>query len=341
MALHAHTHSHSNNRATTRRLALALVITLAFVVLEAAAGLFANSLALLTDAAHNITDVIALGLSWYALRIALRPANEGKTFGYHRVGILVALVNAVSLVLISLFVFYEAVQRLMNPVAVDDTVLIVVAIIAFIVNTGTALLVRRGSESDLNQRSAFVHLAGDALATLGALVAGVGIALTGWDWLDPLASILIGALILWNVWDIAREALEILLEATPRDVDVGAMVRVMEQVPGVRGVHDLHVWSLSRDLRALSAHILADDVSISEGARIQRELNSVLHEQYGIAHATLQLECSGCEPDLLYCDMNDVHGAPDLRQIAQGSRQTAQGNGSGEHEKREVNREGG
>lgn len=309
MALHTHSHARLENSSVTRRVALALTVTLAFVILEAGAGLFANSLALLTDAAHNVTDVAALGLSWYALRIALRPANEGKTFGYHRVGILVALVNAVSLVVISLFIFYEAIQRLLNPVEVNDRVLIAIAVIAFIVNSGTALLVRRGSAHDLNQRSAFVHLAGDALATLGALAAGIGIALTGWGWLDPLASILIGLLILWSVWGIVREALDILLEATPRDVDVQGLVGAMEQVHGVRGVHDLHVWSLSQNLRALSAHILTDDVPISEGARIQRDLNAVLHEQYGIAHATLQLECVGCEPDLLYCDINEAHGA--------------------------------
>lgn len=314
-----HTHTHSADNTTTRRMALALVMTLAFVLFEGAAGFWANSLALLTDAAHNITDVFALALSWYALRVALRPANADKTFGYHRVGILVALVNALSLVLISLFIFYEAVERLMHPVEVQDTILIVVALVAFAVNTGTALLVRRGSEKDLNQRSAFLHLAGDALATLGALVAGVGIALTGWNWLDPAASILIGLLILWNVVGIVRESLDILLEAAPRDVDIEAMVNAMEQIDGVRGVHDLHVWSLSQNLRALSAHVLTDDMSISEGARVQRELNTLLHERYEIAHATLQLECVGCEPDLLYCDMNHNHDESHAGQVENDS----------------------
>lgn len=302
---HSHTgaHTHSFNQANARRMVLALGITLAFVLFEAAAGYYANSLALLTDAAHNVTDVIALALSWYALRVATRPANATKTFGYHRVGIVVALVNGLSLVLISLYIFYEAVQRLLNPLVVQDTVLIVVAIVAFFVNAGTALLVLRGSEADLNQRSAFLHLAGDAVATLGAFLAGIGIALTHWDWLDPLASILIAALILWNVVSIVREALDILLEATPRDVDVDALVRAVQSVRGVRGVHDLHVWSLAQNLRALSAHILTDDMSISQGARVQRDVNSILHERYGIAHATLQLECVDCEPDALYCEM--------------------------------------
>ncbi len=286
---------------------LALGATLAFVVFEVAAGIFANSLALVTDAAHNITDVIALGLSWYALRMAARPANASKTFGYHRVGIVVALVNGLSLVLISLYIFYEAIQRLFNPLPVQDNILVVVALLAFFVNGGTALLVRHGSERDLNQQSAFLHLAGDAAATLGAFVAGIGIALTGWDWLDPLASILIAGLILWNVVTIVRESLDILLEGTPSDVDMPAMVQAMEGVPGVRGVHDLHVWSIAQNLRALSAHILTDNMTIREGADVQREINELLHERYGIAHATLQLECSGCEPDALYCDMNHDH----------------------------------
>jgi cobalt-zinc-cadmium efflux system protein len=285
----------------------ALGITLTFVIFEIGAGVYANSLALLTDAAHNITDVIALAFSWYALRVALRPANAGKTFGYHRVGIIVALVNALSLVLIALFIFYEAIERFLNPLPVQDTILIVVSLLAFLVNAGTALLVLRGSETDLNQRSAFLHLAGDALATLGAFVAGIGIALTNWDWLDPLASVFIAALILWNVIGIVREALDILLEGTPRDVNMDALVRAIESVRGVRGVHDLHVWSLAQNLRALSAHILTDDISISQGAQIQRDINAILHEQYGIAHATLQLECSGCEPDALYCEMEQGH----------------------------------
>jgi cobalt-zinc-cadmium efflux system protein len=301
---HAGSHTHTLNQTNARRMLIALGITLAFVIFEIAAGLYANSLALLTDAAHNVTDVIALALSWYALRLASRPANATKTFGYHRVGIVVALVNGLSLVLISLFIFYEAAQRLLNPLVVQDSVLIVVSLLAFFVNAGTALLVLRGSGDDLNQRSAFLHLAGDAVATLGAFLAGIGIALTHWDWLDPLSSILIAVLILWNVVGIVREALDILMEATPRDVDVDALVRAVQTVRGVRGVHDLHVWSLAQNLRALSAHILTDDMSISEGARVQRDVNSLLHERYGIAHATLQLECVDCEPDALYCEIS-------------------------------------
>ena len=305
----AHTYSHAAVRDTTRRMALALFITLGFVFIEAAAGLIANSLALLTDAAHNLTDVIALALSWYAVRLTLRPANSGKTFGYHRAGILIALFNSTTLVLIALGIFYEAYQRLLNPPQVEAGLMTFVAAIAFVVNVATALLVKQGSDHDLNQRSAFIHLAGDALSTLGALVAGVLIMLTGWMILDPLVSVFIGLLIVWNAWLIIRESVEILLEGTPRDIDVEAMVTDIKQVAGVRGVHDLHVWSITQSMRALSAHVLVDDEPLSVGAEIQRGINAILQQRYNISHATLQLECVGCEPDTLYCELNLInHG---------------------------------
>jgi cobalt-zinc-cadmium efflux system protein len=304
-------HTHTAVRTTTRRMALALFVTLGFVFIEAIAGILANSLALLTDAAHNLTDVIALALSWYAIKLTLRPANSGKTFGYHRAGILIALFNSTTLVLIALGIFYKAYQRLLNPPEVEAGLMTFIAALAFIVNLGTALLVKQGSDHDLNQRSAFIHLAGDALSTLGALVAGVLIMLTGWYVLDPLVSIFIGLLIVWNAWLIIRESVEILLEGTPHDIDVGRMVNDIQLVPGVRGVHDLHVWSITQNMRALSAHVLVNDEPLSVGAGIQRQINAMLQEQYNIAHATLQLECVGCEPDTLYCELNTIkHGQP-------------------------------
>mgnify|MGYP000412775609 CR=1 FL=1 len=294
-----------------RRLTLALIITLAFVVIEVLAGLWSNSLALLTDAAHNFTDVIALALSWVAVRLVLRPAHARRTFGYHRAGILVALINSGTLVLIALGIFYEAVQRLIAPPPVAEDVLIVVGLIAVGVNLGTAWLVHAGSEHDLNLRSAFVHLMGDVLSTIGAVLAGIGIALTGWHVLDPLVSVLIGALILWNAWLIIRESLSILLESTPRDVNLSAMVDDLLAIDGVRGVHDLHVWSISQEVRTLSAHVLTDDVPLSTGAQIQRRINSMLHDKYRIHHSALQLECADCGPGDLYCDLNGHnHDAP-------------------------------
>ncbi len=285
------------------RLLIALVATLLFVVFEVWAGVQSNSLALLTDAAHNFTDVLAIALSWYALRLATRAAHSGKTYGYHRAGILAAFINSTTLALISIGIFVEAGQRINQPLHVDENTLIVVSIIAFMVNAGTALLVMRGSRNDLNLRSTFIHLAGDALATLGAVLAGIGIKLTHWQPLDPIASILIGVLILRGAWSILRETIEILLEGTPRDVDLDRLLSDVQQVAGVRGVHDLHVWSINHSMRALSAHILTDDIPISSGATLQQQVNTLIAQRYGITHATLQLECIGCEPDLLYCDL--------------------------------------
>ena len=303
-----HNHSHFGDLAsqTTKRLALSLGLTAAFVIIEIAAGIFGNSLALLTDAAHNFTDVIALGLSWYAVRLATQPAHAGKTFGYHRVGILVALVNSTTLFLIALGIFYEAWKRFLSPPEVDSTILIGVGALAFFINLGTAWLVKSGSEHDLNLRSTFLHLMGDVLSTLGAVIAGIIIAFTNWNWLDPFVSVLIGVFILWNAWGILRQSIHILLESTPESIDVDSMVDTLLKVDGVRGVHDLHVWSINESLRALSAHIVTDNISISAGASIQRDLNEILALKYNIRHATLQLECIGCEHSLLFCDIHEA-----------------------------------
>ena len=302
---HVHTHFNELTRQTVRRLALSLIITLLFVFVEIAAGIFANSLALLTDAAHNFTDVLALGLSWWALRLTSQPANQEKTYGYHRAGILAALANSTTLVVIALGIFYEAYHRFINPPEVRADVLIGVGVIAVVINVVTALLVRRGAEHDLNIRSAFLHLMGDVLSTVGAVIAGVIIRFTDWNWLDPLVSVLIGVLILWSAWSIVRESVDILMEGTPTDIDMDAMIRDISAVEGVRGVHDLHVWSITRSMRTLSAHLVTDDLPISEGTFIQTGVNEVLYHNYKINHATLQLEYNDCMPSTLYCALGE------------------------------------
>ncbi|MBN1454027.1 MAG: cation transporter [Anaerolineales bacterium] len=310
---HSHTHFNELTQQTVRRLALSLGITLVFVVVEAVAGMFANSLALLTDAAHNFTDVLALALSWWALRLTSQPANQDKTYGYHRAGILAALANSTTLVVIALGIFYEAYHRFIDPPEVQADVLIGVGIMAVIINVVTALLVRRGAEHDLNIRSAFLHLMGDVLSTIGAVVAGVIIRYTNWNWLDPLVSVLIGILILWSAWSIIREALDILMESTPTDINMDAMVRDITSVDGVHSVHDLHVWSITQSMRTLSAHLVTDDIPISAGAFIQTRVNELLYRKYEISHATLQLECEDCSSALLYCDItlaNHRHSSP-------------------------------
>jgi len=300
---HEDTHLLELPRSTIRRLALSLFITLVFVVVEILAGVFANSLALLTDAAHNITDVLALALTWWALWITTKPANSVQTYGYHRAGILVALANSTTLVLIALGIFYEAWKRLLAPPEVQADILIGVGAAAVVVNLVTALLVRRGAEHDLNLKSAFLHLVGDVLSTAGAVIAGIIIRFTGWNWLDALVSVFIGVLILWNAWGILRESVQILMESTPTDIDMDALRHDVLAVEGVRGVHDLHVWSITRSLRTLSAHLIIDDVPVSVGAKVQAVVGEMLAQHYDITHATLQLECVDCAPVGLYCDI--------------------------------------
>ena len=307
--MHNHSHTHFNDltQQTIRGLALSLGITLIFVFVEIAAGIFSNSLALLTDAAHNFTDVLALALSWWALRLTSQPADHNKTYGYHRAGILAALANSTTLVVIALGIFYEAYHRFINPPEVQADVLIGVGVVAVVINVVTALLVRRGAEHDLNIRSAFLHLMGDVLSTVGAVIAGIIIRYTNWNWLDPLVSVLIGFLILWSAWSIVREAIDILMEGTPTDIDMEAMIRDINSVEGVRGVHDLHVWSITRSMRTLSAHLVTGDLTISDGASIQTKVNEVLFHKYNVNHATLQLECADCVPNSIYCAMGKSH----------------------------------
>lgn len=291
----------SSIRVSTR-FKVAIVLTVLFVLGEVAAGLYANSLALLSDAAHNFTDAFALGLSLYALHLGSRPSSATKTFGYHRAGILAALVNATTLIGIALLIFYEAYERLVAPPPIQEQIMIVIAGIGFLINTGIAFFLRHFAH-DLNVRSAFIHMVGDALSTLGVVAAGFVIHLTGWEILDPLASILIGLLIAVSSWSILREGINILLEGTPTGIDMEAMIRDLMGIDGVQGVHDLHAWSISSSMHALSAHVLTDDVSLSRGADIQREINQVLIERYHIGHTALQLECEGCSPDTLYCEL--------------------------------------
>jgi cobalt-zinc-cadmium efflux system protein len=298
-----HFHLDEGAHGISIRLGISAGLTVCLVAAEVVAGLLANSLALLTDAAHNATDVVALVLSWYAVRLAQRPAHSGKTYGYHRAGILAALVNSTTLVVVALGVFYEAYRRVISPPEVRAGILISVAVVAFGINLATALLIRRGSEHDLSLRSVFVHLMGDVFSTLGAAVAGVAIAWSGWNGWDALAGVLIGVLILWNAWGILRETIHILLESTPEDIDPERMVRDMLAVDGVRGVHDLHIWSITREMRTLSAHILVGEMTVRDSAALQIAVGTLLCDKYGIQHSTLQMECDGCLPNTLYCDM--------------------------------------
>ncbi len=297
-------HSHDRGSSLTgRRLLLSVFITVAFVIGEAAAGYFSNSLALLSDAGHNFADALALILSWYGLWIALRPSSSKRTFGYHRVGILVALVNAVALVVIALLIFWEAIGRLRHPEPVHSTPMIVVALIAVLMNTVISLWLRSGAKKDLNVRSAYMHMLGDAISAAGVVVAGVVVAFTGASIADPAVSVLIGILILWSSWGILKESVNVLLEGVPEGMDMATVERTIGAVAGVLAVHDLHVWAVGSGMVCCSCHISVEEQSVRSGENVLRAVSEELEHKFEITHSTIQVEVEGCEPNDMYCIM--------------------------------------
>jgi cobalt-zinc-cadmium efflux system protein len=263
-------------------------------VLLVIAGIRAHSLALLSEAGHNVSDFLALLLSWAAAYIQERPPSTTKTFGYHRTGVLAAFINASTLVLIALFIFYEAVERLYNPVAVKPGLMMAVAGVGVLLNGGITWLLMR-THSDLNIRSVLIHEIGDTLATLAVILGGIGISLTGKSFIDPALSILIGGMILWSSFGIIRESLNILLEGTPRGVQLEAVEATLRAVPGVNNVHDLHIWSIGSETHALSCHIAIADIPPSESEAIMRQVRQILADTFHIRHTTIQFEHVVCE----------------------------------------------
>ena len=289
--MHSHAHSHHGTGGTLR---WSVVVTWIFAAMEVAAGLRAHSLALLSDAGHNFTDALALLLAWIGFLLQSRPADEVKTYGYQRAGVLAAFVNALTLVALAAWIFYESVLRLQRPASVAEGLMIGVASLGVLMNGGIMWALRSASRSDLNVRSAFVHMFGDALGS-GAIVAGgVVMYFTGWRRVDPVLSILIGALIVWTAWDIIRESLNILLEGLPRGIRLSEVADHMRSVEGVLDVHDLHIWSLGSSTHALSCHVLIKDVPPSSSDAILRSLNTVLADRFHIFHTTVQFEHIGC-----------------------------------------------
>lgn len=284
-------------------LRLSLALTTGFVVAEAAAGWWANSLALISDAGHNLADALALFVSWYAIRLAHRPADPRRTYGYHRAGILAALVNSVTLVLIALGVFWGAWQRFRNPEPVEGGLMVGVALAAVVLNGVISWWLHDKAAHDLNVRSAYLHMLGDSLSALGVAVAGAIVTVTGSSWPDPAVSVLIGVLILWSAWSVLGQVTNVLLEAAPADVDVEAVARAVREVPGVLDAHDLHVWTVASGIVACSCHVLVADQSAREGEQVLREVIARLHDRFGIGHTTVQIEVEGCDPNDMYCTL--------------------------------------
>jgi cobalt-zinc-cadmium efflux system protein len=289
--MHVHVHGAGS---PTRVLKVSLAVTLGYIVLLVVAGIRAHSLALLSEAGHNLSDFLALLLSLVAVYLQSRPASSTKTFGYHRAGVLAALVNSSSLVVVSFFIFYEAFKRLQHPEAVHAGLMMWVAAAGVIMNGVIALLLYR-SGGDVNIRSALLHEVGDTLSTAAVIVGGWLILTTGNYWIDSVLSVGIGVLILWSGFGIVRETLNILLEGTPRGMKLEKIESTIRAVEGVNDVHDLHVWSIGSETHALSCHISIADIPPSVSERILRDVKHRLFDDFRIDHTTIQFEHAVCE----------------------------------------------
>jgi cobalt-zinc-cadmium efflux system protein len=271
------------------RLIISLLLNLLITVIQLVGGLIANSLGLLSDAAHNLSDVVALGLSLWAVRLGRRTATRRRTFAYKRAEILVALFNSAVLIAISVYIVVEAAKRMANPTAVDGLYVMAFAAGGLLIN-GVAALLLRSHGSDLNLRSAFLHLIGDAFTSLGVIVSGLIVYLWGWNYADAIVSILVSLWIGREAFAIVKSALNVLMEGTPEGVEYDAVETAVAAIPGVKGLHDLHIWSLSSSDLALSAHIEVDDATVSEHTTLLAAVKDLLAREYGIGHATLELE---------------------------------------------------
>jgi cobalt-zinc-cadmium efflux system protein len=292
--LHAHTHSHNHGAQSGRVLVWSLVATSAFVVVELIAGFRAHSLALLSDAGHNATDALALLLAWFAVFCQKMPADETRTFGYHRAGVLAAFVNALTLVVLSGWILWESWDRLLHPTAVNDRTMLLVAIGAVVLNGGVMLGIQRSGDKSVNLRGAYIHMLGDLLGAIGIIAGALLIRFTGWAEADPVLSVIIAFLIIWTAVGIVRESLNILLEGKPRGVELGAVASSILEVEGVLDVHDLHIWSLGSDSHALSSHVLIEDMPPSRSSQILHCINHVLADRFQVHHTTIQFEHVSC-----------------------------------------------
>ena len=279
----------------------AVALTLSFVIVEALCGWFGRSLALLSDAGHNLADAAALGFSWYGIWIASKPSHQGMTFGYHRVGVLAALANGLSLVIIAVWIGWEAIGRLRHPELANGHLMIGVAGGAIVVNVVIGLWLHSGSKDDLNIRSAYLHMLGDAVSACGVVIAGVVVAVAHAPRADPIVSLLIAALIFFSSYGVLTESATVLLEGTPAGTDMPAVIAAIQGVDGVLAVHDLHVWMVGPGVVACSCHVVVAEQSIREGQQVLRSVVHDIERRFHITHTTVQVEVEGCEANDMYC----------------------------------------
>lgn len=286
-----HEHEHGDvfhSHAPIGKMKLAFFLTLIILVVELIGGFLSHSLALLSDAGHVVTDIAAIGLSWFAMHQSQKPASREYTYGYHRSGILAAFINAMALIIIAVVILYEAIDRFKNPQPVGSTWMFISAAVGLIVNLYLGLGLNK--EDNINVKSAVLHMIGDAMASAGVIVGGIIILFTGWYMVDPILSVLIAILIAFGAWKIVKQTVSILMEGTPKGISLEEIIAKIRSVKGVLNVHDLHVWSITSGKNALSCHVvLNNQVDFHESQLILREIEHKLQHQ-GIGHATIQLE---------------------------------------------------
>ena len=284
-------------------LLIALSITLLMMIIEVIGGLLSNSLALLSDAGHMLTDNFALVLSLFAMKFASMPATEKRTLGFYRLEILAALINGIILVVISLYIIYESYLRMIHPEHVEGMLMLIVAAIGLAANIIGAAVLMKHSHSNLNIRGAYLHIVGDAFSSVGVVVGGVIILFTGWYLVDPILSILISFVIIYGAWALVKESVSILLESVPSHIDIETVAAAIAKVTGVREAYHIHVWTITSGVHAMSAHVLIDDQLVSRSKDLIDDIRDLLADKFNILHSTIQLECERC-------DMNPMCSLP-------------------------------
>lgn len=274
---------------------MAFSITIAMAVIETVGGILSNSLALIGDAGHMFMDSFALGLSLFAFEVAQKPATPSRTYGYRRAEILAALVNGIVLILVAIYIFYEAYSRFIKMPEIRGSLMLIVALVGFFVNLIVLSLLKKVGHDNLNIKGAFLHVLGDTMSSIGVIIAALAISFTGVKLVDPLMSLIIGGIILRGAIGLVTESGRVLLEATPKGINVIDIINETKKIEGVRDLHDLHVWTITSGLHAMSGHLLIEDQMVSKASEILAKVSEILRKKFGIAHVTIQVECEKCE----------------------------------------------
>jgi len=301
---HHHHHTHPEIDATGRKLLATLAVNFAIPTAQIIGGIYANSMALISDALHNFSDCVALLISYFAHQLGKRGTSEANTFGYKRAEVLAAQINAILLSLVAGLIFYEAIKRLISPEEVSAVPIIWLAGIGIVGNGASALLLLQDSKHNLNIRGAFLHMMGDMFTSVAVLISGILLVYKPWYWLDPLLSFAITVYILRNCWELLRETSRILMNATPAGMNLPEIQRSLEKCTGIRGVHHLHVWNISSSSVGFSCHVVVADISVRETETLGQEVRALLRHDFNIDHAILQFETSVCGNGYLLCEAN-------------------------------------